>query len=86
MNIFGFKIEKIKKERIVELKEHDNYIEVLTYGEGWGTFEAIDAGTAITDILKKLPEKLNINEKVDICKLFIPNITFKITGNNEINN
>ena len=80
MKIFNWEIKKIKKEQIVELEVKDDRIELILKGDAWGSpITQIEIGQNITQLLNDLPTKLTVHEKVDVMKLFLSDITFKIT-------
>lgn len=77
MKIFGYEIKKIKKERTVQIKRSNNQIDLI--GDGWTLLDQVETGFEITKIFNKLPEKLTLDEKVQVFELFFPeDITFKI--------
>lgn len=78
MKLFNWEIKKIKKEKIVVFEQHPTITKLRLDGDGWSPFEALGAGNEITDIFNELPKSLTLEEKVQIFKLFLPELTFKI--------
>ena len=77
MKIFNYEIKKVKKEKIVQIRRLNHQIDLV--GDGWFLLESIELIAEIANIFNKLPEKLTLDEKVQIFELFFPeDITFKI--------
>ena len=80
MKLFGYEIKKIPKEYIVEVFYYDDgQIGVKLIGNGWLNPLIETTHWEFPRILNGLPNKLSLDEKIDVLRLIFPDdVTFKI--------
>lgn len=78
MKLFGYELKKTTKEKIIIINQKTK--QIIIEGNGWLNPPVETFLYEFAQIINQMPEKLTLDEKINIFKLFNPDseIEFKI--------